>query len=326
MRIGIFGVGAIGGFLAAMLAEAGHRISVVARGAHLAALRKDGLRFEMKDRTLVSKPAASDKPADLGPQDYVMVAVKAPAMPSVARDLAPLLGPETPIVSVLNGIPWWFFNGLAGHTGRRLQSVDADGSLNRMIDPARILGCVVHAGCAVPAPGVVRHTAGNHLIVGEACGGLSARVTALTDALAGAGFKADATKNIQQDIWMKYLGNMSMNPVSVLTGGTLRQIARDPGAAKVCIDMMEEAVALGRKFDLDPGISVQERLELGAQIGDFKTSMLQDFEKNRPMEIDAFLGAALEMAEIAGVEVPAIRTVHGLLVQKARLAGLYPAA
>ncbi len=327
MRVCIFGAGAIGGFVGGMLAEAGHDVSLLARGPHLAALRSQGLRLESGGRMLTSRPKASDRPDELGPQDFVIVAVKGPALPSVAASIAPLLGPDTGLVFALNGIPWWFFQGIGGpQEGRRLSSVDPDGALRAGLDAGRIIGCVVHIGCSVPEPGLIRHASGNQFILGEPAGGESERCRRLVRAFNEAGIKTELSRRIQQDVWMKYLGNMSMGPVSVLTGGTLLEIAEDPGARKVCIDMMNEAIAIGAKFGLDPGMTAEKRTDMGAELGHFRTSMLQDFEKGRPMEIDTFLSVALEMARIAGLPCPAIETVHGLLVHKARLAGLYPRA
>lgn len=327
MRVCIFGAGAIGGFIGGMLAEAGHEISLIARGEQLAALRANGLTVETGGRRLVCRPRASDRPTDLGPQDYVIVAVKSPALPDVVRAIGPLLRADTAVVLAMNGIPWWFSHGLGGPLeGRPLQSIDPDGALAAGLDVERIIGCVVHIGCSVPTPGVVRHASGNLFILGEPTGVESDRVQALARALNAAGLKTEISRRIQQEIWMKYLGNMSMGPISVLTGCTLLDIAEDPGGRKLCIDMMTEAVAVGASFGLDPGMTVEQRMDLGAALGRFKTSMLQDFEKKRPMEIDTLLSVALEMAVLANVPVPTIENVHALLVFKARLAGLYPRA
>jgi 2-dehydropantoate 2-reductase len=323
MRICIFGAGAVGGFVGGMLASAGQEVSLLARGRHLEALRASGLTVETGGRRLVSRPRVSDRPGDFGPQDYVIVAVKSPALPSVVRALGPLLGADTTVVFAMNGIPWWFFHGLGGpHAGRVLKSIDPDGTLASGLDVRRIVGCVVHVGCSVPEPGLIRHSSGNLFILGAPHGGTSDHHRALSHAFNAAGLKTEASPRIQQDIWMKFLGNMSMGPVSVLTGSTLLAIAEDPGARKVCVDMMNEAIAVGAKFGLDPGMTAEQRIDLGAELGHFKTSMLQDFEKGRAMEIDTFLSAPIEMAQLADLPVPTIETVHGLLVHKAQRAGL----
>ncbi len=326
MRICIYGAGAIGGYLGAMFAEAGHQVSLVARGEHLKALRANGLTLEIAGRTLKSRPAASADPAELGPQDYVMVSVKAPALPSVVQSIGPLLGPETAVVTALNGIPWWFFQGFGGpDDGRSLSSVDPGDLLKRSLDTRRVIGCVVHAGCSVPAPGLIRHASGDLFVIGEPAGGVSPRCQTLQQVIVGAGLRCDISPRIQQAVWMKLLGNMSMGPLSVLTSGTLAGMARDPGTRKISADMITEAIAVGRHFGLDPGMTVEERIELGARLGEFKTSMLQDFEKGRPMELDTFLAAVVEMARLAGVATPTIETVQALTLHKARQAGLYPA-
>lgn len=325
MRICIYGAGAIGGYLGAMLGEAGHEVSLVARGEHLKALKANGLTLEIGGRTLKSRPAVSADPAELGPQDHVIVSVKAPALPSVVRAIGPLLGPETSVVTALNGIPWWFFHGFGGaNDGRTLTSVDPDGALGRSLEQRRIIGCVVHAGCSVPAPGVVRHASGDLFVIGEPVGGSSPRCEALQKAIVGAGLRSEISPRIQQAVWMKLLGNMSMGPLSVLTSGTLAGMARDPGTRKISAEMMAEAIAVGQHFGLEAGMSIEERIELGARLGDFKTSMLQDFEKGRPMELDTFLAAVIEMARLAGVATPTIETVQALTIHKARQAGLYP--
>ena len=325
MRICIYGAGAIGGYLGAMFAEAGHEVSLVARGEHLKALRANGLTLEIGDRTLKSRPAASADPAELGPQDYVIVSVKAPALPSVVRAIGPLLGAKTAVVTALNGIPWWFFHGFGGpYDGRGLSSVDPGGLLSRSLDTRQVIGCVVHAGCSVPQPGVIRHASGDLFIIGEPAGGISPRCQALQQVIVGAGLRCDVSPRIQQAVWMKFLGNASMGPLSVLTSGTLAGMARDPGTRKISADMIGEAIAVGRHFGLDAGMTVEERIELGAKLGEFKTSMLQDFEKGRPMELDTFLAAIIEMARLAGMATPTIDMVQALTLHKARQAGLYP--
>lgn len=326
MRICIYGAGAVGGFAAGMLAEAGHEVSLLARGEHLAALRANGLTLETGGRTLKRKLPASDRPADFGPQDYVFLTVKGPGLPVVVRDIGPLLGPDTAVVSAMNGIPWWFFYGIGGpHEGRVLKSVDPDGSLTAGLDRERLIGGVVQVSCSVPAPGVVRHASGGHFILGEPKGGESTRCRTLVDALNAAGLKAETSPRIQQAVWMKYLGNLTIGPISVLTGGTLEGIAKDPGTRKICERLMTEAIAAGDKFGLDPGISIEQRIEQGGRLGPFKPSLRQDFEKKRPMEIDTFLSSVVEMAKLVDVPTPTIETIRSLVVHKARLSGLYPA-
>jgi 2-dehydropantoate 2-reductase len=326
MRICIYGAGSVGGFAGGMLAQAGHDVSLLARGEHLAALRAGGLSLETGGRTLNWKLPASDDPADFGPQDYVLLTVKGPALPTVMRDIGPLLGPQTTVVSAMNGIPWWFFHGIGGpNEGRVLESVDPGGTLTAGLDRDRLIGCVVQCSCSVPAPGVVRHGSGGHFVLGEPKGGDSARCRALADALNEAGLKAEVSPRIQQAVWQKYLGNLTMGPISVLTGGTLQGIGTDPGTRRICERVMTEAIAVGAKYGLDPGITIEQRIEGGTKLGPFKPSIRQDYEKKRPMEIDTFLSSIVEMAQLVDVPTPTIETIRSLVIHKARLAGLYPA-
>jgi 2-dehydropantoate 2-reductase len=325
MRICIYGAGSVGGLIGGMLAEGGHDVSLVARGEHLKALKSNGLTLETGGRTIHHRLRASDRPADLGVQDYVILTVKAPSLPSVVRDIPPLLGPNTPVVAAMNGIPWWFFQGIGGpHDGRRLQSVDPDGALATGIEPRRTIGCVLHIACSVPKPGVIRHTSGNLYIIGEPNGGPSERCQQLVDSFNASGLKAELSPRIQQAVWAKYLGNLTLGSLSAITGGTLSGLSIDPGTRNICAKIMAEAIAAGAKFDLDPGMTIEERIELGAKLGPFKPSLRQDYEKRRPMEIDTFLSAVIEMAKLVDVPTPTIDTIRSLVVHKARLYDLYP--
>jgi len=326
MRICIYGAGSIGGYLAALLAEAGHAVSVIARGPHLAAIQARGLTLRFADRVVATRPQASDDPAALGPQDAVILAVKAPALAAIAAGLPPLLGPETMVVAAMNGIPWWFFHGFGGpHDGHALTSVDPGGVLRRGIPIDRVIGCVIHAAASVPEPGVILHNSGDRFVLGEPGGGTSARCGAMVAAMRGPGVDASESPRIQDDVWMKFLGNMSFGPVSGLTHGTIIDIALDPGTRALCARMMEEARAVGDRLGLRPGLSVEARIELGATLGAFRSSMLQDFELGRPPEIDALLAVAVEMAGMVGVPVPTLEAVLALVAQKARLMGIYAA-
>lgn len=327
MKICIVGAGAVGGFVGVMLARAGHEVSLVARGAHLAAMRAGGVRLETGGKTLTAHPAVSDDPAAFGPQDIVILSVKAPALCDVARRIGPLLGPETPVVTAMNGLPWWFFTGFAHEFGDRVPAcIDPDGALAASIAIKRIIGCVVHLGCSVPEPGVIRHGAGNHLILGEPSGEASERAEGLAVALTGAGFGAAVSPRIRQDYWLKLLGNFNFGPVSVLTGATNEEIASDPGVRQFLAATMAEAIRVGERFGLEPGMSIEERIDLGAALGAFKTSMLQDFAKGRPLEIDTIVKVVAEMGAIAGEPTPMVDAMLALLAQKARLAGLYGGA
>lgn len=323
MKICIFGAGAIGGFTANLMARAGHEVSVVARGAQLAAIRDKGLTLEYEGSRETVAVAASDDPADLGPQDAVFLSVKATALGDVVPRLAPLLGPETTVVTAQNGIPWWFFDGYGPKAGIRLSATDPDGAISAALPAGRVVGCVLHIGCTVVEPGLVVHNNQNRFLLGEPTGETTPRLTALVEALSGAGIGAQAIADVQQQYWTKLLGNLCYGPVSLLTGATNDQVGGDPGIREVCAKMIEEANAVGEAYGLVPGMGTQERIDLGANLVGFKTSMRQDFERGRPVELDAIVAAPMEMGDLAGVETPTIDTVYALAAQAARLAGLY---
>ena len=323
MKVCIFGAGAIGGFMAALLARSGATVSVIARGPHLKAIRDKGLTLDYQgDRFTVELPA-SDDPGDLGPQDYVVLTAKTTGLAAIAQRLGPLLGDDTAVVTAQNGIPWWFFHGFGSHAGKRVECVDPGGEIDGLVSSSRVIGCVLHIGVAVPEPGVVVHNAQNRFILGEPDGSESSRVAALVDTLAAAGIGAEATTAIQQEVWIKLLGNMTYAPISLLTDATNDQIAGDPAIRQLCIDMIDEAGRVGAAYGLDAGMPADERVDLGGQLVGFKTSMLQDYIAGRPVELDAIVNAVREMGRMAGVDTPLIDAVFGLAAQKARLAGLY---
>lgn len=324
MKICVFGAGSIGGVVGGVLAHAGHDVSLIARGAHLQALQANGCRVESGGQVFTVHPAASDTPADFGQQDVVVVAVKAPAMPAVAAGIAPLLGPETAVVPAMNGIPWWFFDGFPENGPHiPVPKLDPDGALAAAIPTERVMGCVVHMGSMVPEPGVIRHVADNRLILGEATGGVTDRLAAFAAAFAGTTLAATVTENLRQEIWLKLLGNFNFAPVSSLTGATNGEIGADPGLRKLCADLFEEAAEAGRRIGLEPGMTADERTTMGASLGDFRTSMLQDFDKSRPPEIDAIVGAVVEIGRATGTPMPVSESVLALVEQKARGMGLY---
>ncbi len=323
MDICIFGAGAIGGFMAAQLARAGASVRVIARGPQLAAIREKGLTLDYAGERITVDVPASDKPADFGPQDYVILTAKTTGLAAIAPLLGPLLDENTAVVTAQNGIPWWFFHGFSGHVDKRVDCVDPDGALDRLIPAARVLGCVLHIGCSVPELGLVVHNAQNRFIVGEPDGSESGRAKALIEAMANAGIGAELSTAIQQETWVKLLGNMTFAPISVLTGATNDQIAGDPGIKRLCVDMIEEANVVGQAYGLEPGMPSGERVALGGQLVGFRTSMLQDFAAGRPVELDAIVASILEMGQMAGVPTPLIETIYSLAAQKARLAGLY---
>lgn len=328
MKICIVGAGAIGGFIGTRLAAAGgHAVSAVARGATLAALRQHGWRMDTAEGR-VSGPvaAASEDAAALGRQDLVVVAVKGPALTAVARNIAPLLGPDTIVLPAMNGVPWWFCMGVDGFADGPLRSVDPDGAIAAAIPFEQVLGCVVHAGTAQAEPGLVQHRMGRTLIVGEPRGGVSARAERVAALLGQAGFDARASANVRQDIWYKLWGNMTMNPISAFTGATLDQILADPLVRDFVSAAMLEATAIGARIGCPIDETPQDRHLITARLGAFKSSMLQDVEAGRAIELDAIVGAAHEIAQRLGLATPNISALLGLTRLFGRVRGLYPHA
>jgi 2-dehydropantoate 2-reductase len=307
------------------LAQAGHDVGVVARGSTLAALREQGLRLIEGGVTHTVKVDASDTPAELGAQDLVVVAVKGPAMASVAAQIAPLLGPQTIVLTAMNGVPWWFCAGLgADFTGRRLESIDPDGAIAAAIPTAQTVGCVVHASCLVEAPGLIRHHQGNGLIVGEASGQASERVAALTEALVAAGFNASMSAQIQRDVWYKLWGNMTMNPVSAITGATTDRILSDELVRGFVTSIMLEAKEIGARFGIPIDQAPADRHEVTLKLGAMKTSMLQDVQAGKAVELDALVGAVRELGQLTQVPTPYTDALLGLARLHASTLGLYP--
>jgi len=324
MKVGVVGVGAIGGWIAAKLAAQGHAVSALARGETLRALQTQGLRLREGDRVSHAEVRASDEPASLGVQELVVIAVKGPALEGVVARIAPLLGPNTTVVTAMNGVPWWFFDGLDGAcAGMPLRSVDPRGHLRAALPSAQVIGCVVHATCSTPEPGYVQHGFGHGLIVGEAVGPPSQRVDALAALLASAGFEASVSPRIQRDIWYKLWGNMTMNPLSALTGATCDLILDDPLIHDLCLRAMAEAAAIGERIGCPIAQSGAERIAVARKLGAFKTSMLQDAQAGKPLEIDALLGAVHEIGVCAGVPTPTIDGLFGLTRLYGRQRGLY---
>ena len=324
MKAVIYGAGAIGGWMGVKLAQAGHEIGVVARGATLAALREHGLRLIEGGETQTVRVKAVEDPAELGVQDLVVVAVKGPAMASVAAHIAPLLGPQTLVLTAMNGVPWWFCDGLGGDfAGKRLKSVDPDGAIAAAIPGEQTVGCVVHASCLVEAPGVIRHHQGNGLIVGEAAGRPRERVKALTEALVAAGFNASMSEQIQRDVWYKLWGNMTMNPISAMTGATTDRILSDELVRNFVTSIMLEAKEIGARFGIPIDQAPQDRHAVTLKLGAMKTSMLQDVEARKPVELDALVSAVRELGQLTGVQTPYTDALLGLARLHASTLGLY---
>jgi 2-dehydropantoate 2-reductase len=323
-RICVAGAGAVGGLIAARLADVGENVSVLARGAHLQAIRAEGLRLEEGDARIVAKIAASDDPAALGEQDVLIVALKAHALRESAATLAPLVGPGTVIVPAMNGVPWWFFHGFGGKlAGTRLDAVDPQGAISRTLPPEQVLGAVVHLSSTMPAPGVIRRGKGNLLLVGDLSGEESSRLQEVVALFKQGGIDARATREIQREVWLKLWGNMNMNPISALTGSTADVMLGDPLTLALVRAMMAEAAAIGGALDIDMGMSADARIAVTRELGAFKTSMLQDFEASRTPEIDAILAAPCEIGHRLGIPMPWSDTVLGLVRQRAMNSGLY---
>jgi 2-dehydropantoate 2-reductase len=323
-KVCIYGAGAIGGWVGVGLAQAGCTVSVVARGATLDALRTHGLRLQKGDNTISVPVTASDKPADLGVQDLVVVAVKAPALLAVAREIAPLIGPETLVLTAMNGVPWWFFQGFGGsYAGTQLKAVDATGEIGQAIPARSVIGCVVHASCALNGPGFVRHHFGNKLILGEPAGGPSARVQALSALLSKAGFEAPVSEQIQKDAWYKLWGNMTVNPVSAMTGATTDLILGDDLVRGFISAVMLEAREIGARIGIPIADQPEDRHAVTRKLGAFKTSMLQDVEAGRAVELDALVTVVKELGALTGVATPFTDALLGLSRLHARMRGLY---
>lgn len=323
MKVCIFGAGAIGGYVAVKLAQTGHAVSVVARGEQLAAIKAKGLTLQQGGTRYQARPKAAADPAELGAHDYVFLSVKAPALPAAAQQIAPLIGPSTAVVTAMNGIPWWFFHGFGRFHGMSFDSIDPGGTLAKALPPERIIGCVLHIACSVPEPGLVVHNSQNRFFLGELDGQTSERLARLVEAMNESGMEAHARPDIRRDVWVKLLGNMTYAPVSVLTGTTNDLMAADPGVRRVFTAMIEEANAVGAAYGLASDMTVEARIDLGGSLKGFRTSMLQDMDKGRPVELDTIVRAVMDMGRKAGVATPVIDTVYALAAQKTQLAGIY---
>ncbi|QEM67042.1 2-dehydropantoate 2-reductase [Geobacter sp. FeAm09] len=323
-NICIYGAGAVGGFIGAQLARAGFAVGVVDQGATLTALQQHGLRLHTDNETFTVAVNAVAEPEALGIQDLVIIAVKATAMGAIARRIAPLIGPQTMVMTAMNGVPWWFFNGFGGDfSGMSLESVDPQGTIAAAIPAGNVVGGVVHGSFALFEPGYVKHVFGNTLIIGEPDGTLSERIRSLEQLLTAAGLHIVVSRNIQQDIWFKLWGNMTMNPVSALTGATCDRILDDPLVNRFCLRVMEEAAQIGRVIGCPVEQNGEERNGVTRKLGAFKTSMLQDVEAGRAVELDALIGSVREIGQKIGMQTPNIDALLGLARLHASVRGLY---
>ncbi len=324
MKICIYGAGAVGGLMAAWLARAGHDVSVVARGAHLTAIRGKGLRIRSEGKESAVPLRADSDPAKLGTQDSVIVSVKGQSLPEVARGIGPLLGPRTSVVTAMNGVPWWFFDKLKFGDGRlRLESLDPGGAVSRAIPTEMVVGCVIHLAASTPEPGLISHNMGRRLILGEPGGENTARTQDISEALTQSGFECVQSPFIEKDFWVKLLGNVSFNPVSALTLATAERLIADAEVKAYMVSIMREVLAIGRAVGVDADIDPEARIDMARHLGKFKTSMLQDMEAGKSLEIDGLLTGTLEVARKAGVPAPYTQSLSGLARLRAQSTGQY---
>ena len=324
LKICIYGAGAIGGFLGGRLAQAGHEVSLVARGPHMEAIRANGLKLCSEGEENVFRIPCTDTPEELGPQDSVIVTLKAHSVPAIVGQLPKLFGKTTSVVTAVNGIPWWYFYKLEGpYENHRLESVDPGGKQWDLVRPERAIGCVVYPSCEVPRPGVIRHIEGDRFTLGEPSGDKTERIVSLSDAFRDAGLKAPVKRQIRNEIWVKLWGNLSFNPISVLTLATLETICHDPDTREIVRLMMIEAQAIAETFNIHFPITIDRRIAGAAAVGAHKTSMLQDLERGRTMEIDAIVSSVQELGRLTGIPTPTIDTILALVKLRAQEAGCY---
>jgi 2-dehydropantoate 2-reductase len=324
VKVAIFGAGAIGGFLGVRLARAGVDVTFIARGPHLAAMQANGVTLRSGGESFTVRPTCVESAEQAGAHDYIVVTLKAHALPAAAPAIASMMRPDSALVTGINGIPYWYFYGIdSPYRDRVVDSVDPGGRLWSILPPSQAIGCVVYPAAEVVAPGVIEHTYGDRFTLGEPDGTRTARVEAFSRALIAAGLKAPVRPRIRDELWVKLWGNLAFNPVSALTSATLDRITADDELRALCRGMMLEAQAVAEALGVRFGIDVDKRIAGAAEVGVHKTSMLQDLERGRPMEIDALLGAVVELGTVIDKPMPLCRTVLALLRERARQAGCY---
>ncbi len=319
MKVCVVGAGAIGGLVASGFARAGHEVSLVARGTHLDALRANGLTLLAGDKREVFRLRASEDPSVLGVQDAVFICLKTPSIAAMLPRTKNLLGRDTVVVPAINGLPWWYFHREGGRfDGQSVACLDPDGTLLQALDPRRILGCVVHAAAQVPEPGVVRHTAGRQFLIGEPDRSRSARAERIVAAMSAVGFEAKLAADIRVEIWLKLTGNLSYNPVAALALAHMDDIHRNPGLLALIRTLIEETMRVAEAYGVRVPITVDERIDIARKLAGAKISMHQDVERRRPLEVDAIVGAVVELARKAGIATPMIDAVHALIAERAK--------
>ena len=313
MKIAIVGAGAIGGLIGARLAHAGHDVGLVARGAHLEAIRAKGLQLVSPSGKITVFPRAAQRPAELGRVDVVFVTLKAHSLPEIAEEIPALFGAGTAVVTAMNGLPWWYFQRHGGcWEGTTIESLDPGGKVSRAIPAERVLGCIVLPAAEIAAPGVIRHVEGGTFPIGELNREISARARRISEAMTGAGFKCPVKENIRHDIWVKLMGNVAFNPISALTGATLAEMAEHQGVRALASKIMHEVIAVCEKLGMPLDVTVERRIEGARRVGAHKTSMLQDLEARRPLELECMVGAVLELGNLLEHPMPHTQTVYGL--------------
>jgi 2-dehydropantoate 2-reductase len=320
MRVAVLGAGAIGAYVGAALARGGADVQLVARGPNLEAMRREGIRVHSPRGDFAAHPTATDDPREIGPVDVVFLGLKANCYATSGPLLEPLMHQETAVVAAQNGIPWWYFHGLNGrYGGRRIETVDPDGAVSRVIPPSRAIGCVVYAGTELEAPGVVRHLEGTRFTIGEPDGSQSERCKLFSEAMIAGGLKCPVeTTELRNEVWVKLMGNVAFNPLSALTRATIAGICRYQRTRGLVETMMRETLDVARAVGAQPNISVERRLAGGEKVGEHRTSTLQDLEAGKPLELGPIIDAVVELADLTGVDVPSLRAIaaaSGLLAQ-----------
>lgn len=311
MKFLVAGAGAIGAYIGARMANAGFDVTLFARGPHLRAMQEHGVQVKSPEGDFVARPAIAGSLDEVGPMDVVLLGVKAHGLPQLAPQLKPVIGPDTTVVSTQNGIPWWYFQGFGGEwEGLRLERVDPGGVISAAIPARQVVGSIVYFSTEIPSPGVIQHIEGNRISLGEPDGSRSDRCRRIAEALIASGLRCPATTRLRHEIWVKVLGNASLNPVSALTRATLVQMVRDPGVSSVIRSIMEEVEAVSRKLGMELPVSIDQRMAGAEKVGEHKTSMLQDLEAGRPMELEALVGAVVELGERVGLPMTCTRTVY----------------
>jgi len=314
VRIAVVGAGAIGAYWGAAMHRGGAEVHLIARNEHLEAMRNDGVRVLSARGDFEAHPHATDDPAEVGPVDYVFLGLKAHCYPTSGPLVEPLLGPDTAVIAAQNGIPWWYFHELKGpYQGRRIEAVDPAGATSAVLSPERAIGCVVYPATVIEAPGIIRHLEGTRFSIGEPSGEISTRCTDLSDAMIAGGLKSPVEPDIRNDIWIKLMGNVAFNPISALTRATMVEICQHPPTRDVVVKLMEEALDIAGRLGSTPDISVAKRLRGAEGVGSHKTSMLQDLEAGKQLELDAIVTAVVELADITGAPAPTLRTVHAAI-------------